>query len=87
MNALAIAVNLGWATFSNNRLVLPAGSAITAYGVRNAQTGAVGVLRPCDATPEFQGCSTLLPTAANLKIVTRDGDLEIEGLRAVEFKA
>lgn len=93
MNAFAIALNLGWISWgANSRLVFPRGSAITAYGVKNKNTGEVGPMNPCSAKDDFLGCADLLPSATNLRLVTRygeeDGVLEIaEGLRAVAFKA
>jgi len=70
--------------------VFPAGSAITAYGITNKNTQAVGPLKPCVAREEWPGCADILPTANNLKIVSRDellDDVAVEGLRAVEWKA
>ncbi|KAK0638475.1 hypothetical protein B0T16DRAFT_462254 [Cercophora newfieldiana] len=94
MNALATAVNLGWATLSgtgaSRRLVFPRGLAITAYGITNKNMQAGGPLKPCVKRNEWPGCADTLPSASNLKIVSRDdglGDIQVEGLRAVEWKA
>ena len=54
MNAFAIALNLGWISWgTNNRLVFTRGSAITAYGIKNKNTGEVGAMNPCSSKDIF----------------------------------
>jgi len=82
MNAIAIAVNRGWATVSaSGAISLPAGSSISAYGIKD-KNGGVGWLKPCDAKDGYPGCSNHIPST--VKVVTRDVD---ETLKAVEFVA
>jgi len=93
-NAFVIALNLGWIYWgTNNQLLFPRESAITAYGIKNKNTGEVGAMNPCSRKDDFLDCADLLPQATNLRLVVRGGEeedrvLEIaEGLRAISFKA
>lgn len=63
MNAGAIAVNIQWATMGQengkNKIKLPAGSSISAYGIIDKKTQATGWMHPCSAS-EWPGCSDYL---------------------------
>lgn len=78
MNAAALAVKKKWATTytdseGQTKIKLPAGSAISAYGIVDRKTQRTGWLHPCsyDAEEGFPGCEDHLELD-KVKIFTRD---------------